>query len=162
MDRDQLADRLRLATTRTVEFSRRFVWNELPDECRYLVSRGRAGANLTLKAGETVYPADVPGQFNHIAVLDLGGVVALLWREGKIPEWINLTVTSADESCTYIELMYCSRFTDQDHRLYYQTSDTSPIVVCGPSIPPGWKAENPEWQTGTYHKFDLYWLHRQR
>lgn len=137
MDRDQLVYRVRLATTRTVEFSRRFVWNELPDECRYLL-----------------IPAREP--------LELEEVMAFLWQEGKIPEWINLTVDSADEACTYIEVKCCGRFTDQDHQLYYQTSDTSPIQVCGPSLPPGWQAENPEWQTGNYHKFDLHWLHRQR
>lgn len=137
MDRDLLVDRLRLATTRAVEYARRFVWNELPDEYLYLVFRGQAP-------------------------LELEDVVAFLWREGKIPEWVNMSVNAADEGFTYIEVNACVRFTDQDDRLYYQTLDTCPVVVCRPGLPPGWLAENPEWQTGNCHKFDLHWLHHQQ
>ncbi len=152
MDQDEFARRLQLATTKTLDFSRQFVWNTLPEHCRYVVVLGGAGPQFKLREGETVYPEDV----GPVGPLDSAGVVALLWREGKVPEWINIRPHSADEVSTELELTCCARFTDQERLLYFfGRVDTSPFQVCGPYLPP-------EWRDGDQSKFDLHWRHQRQ
>lgn len=155
MERDQFAERLSLATTRTVDFGQQFVWNVLPAPCQYLVSLSREGAKHTVHAGETVFPEDAQRAAEYVGPLDVAGVVALVWRAGKIPEWINISVHSADEASTYLELVCCARFTDQERLLYFPQSDICPFQVRGPVVPPGWRGEDGG-------KFDLHWRHQPR
>ncbi len=155
MERDQLARRLHLATTRAVDFSQQFVWNVLPAACQYLVSLSREGAKYSPRVGEMIYPEDAQREEEFVGPVDVAGVVALVWRAGKIPEWINISVHSADEVTTYLELVCCARFTDQERLLYFPLSDTCPFQVRGPVLPPGWRNDDGG-------KFDLHWRHRQR
>jgi hypothetical protein len=152
VDRDEFARRLQLATTQTLDFSRQFVWNNLPEHCRYVVVLGGARPQETLREGETVYPEDL----GPVGPLDVAGVVALLWREGKVPEWIDIKPHSADEVSTILELLCCARFTDQDRLLYFFGQlDTSPFQVRGPNLPR-------EWVAGDHDKFDLHWWHQRQ
>jgi hypothetical protein len=151
VDRDEFARRLQLATSKTLDFSRQFVWNDLPEHCRYVVVLGGAGPQPTLREGETVYPEDV----GPVGPLDVAGVVALLWRGSKVPEWVNIKAHSADEVSTYLELLCCACFTDQDRLLYFEQLDTCPFQVRGPNLPP-------EWLAGDHSKFDLHWRHQRQ
>jgi hypothetical protein len=155
MDRDQFAHRLRLATTRTVDFGRRFVWNGFPAPSQYLVHLSRDGAKHIVHAGEIVFPEDALRAADYVGPLDVAGVVALVWRAGKIPEWINMSVQSVDETSTYLELVCCARFTDRERLLYFPQSDICPFQVRGPAVPPGWQGEDGD-------KFDLHWRHQPR
>src|SRR5690242_246052 len=136
MDRDEFARRLQLATTQTLDFSRQCVWNDLPEHCRYVAVLGGAGLQPTPRDGEAVYPEDV----GRVGPLDVAGVVEVLWRHGTVPEWINISVHSADDASTYIELLCCARFTDQEQLMYFfEQLDTSPFQVRGPSLPWDWQ-----------------------
>ena len=149
MDREEFARRLQLATTQTLDFSRQFVWNNLPEHCRYVAVLGGAGLQPTLTDGETVYPQDVV----PVGPLNVAGVVELLWRHGTVPEWINISAHSADDVSTYVELLCCARFTDRERLMYFfEQLDTSPFQVRGPSLP--W-----HWQRGD-DRFDLHWGHQ--
>jgi hypothetical protein len=150
MDQDVLAQRRQLATTQALEFTHRFVWNVLPAHCQYLLRPGLSGPKPVVQAGQLVFPDDIRKDTGHVGPLAVEGVVAYLWRNGLIPLWINLNVYAADESTTYLELHWCGDFTDRDHFLYYQDSDTCPIQVLGPPLPPRWDDERDG-------KFDLHW-----
>lgn len=150
MDQDQFAQRLRLATERTLEFSRTFVWNVLPEQCHYVVVLGETGFQFRLRDGETVYPEDVQWEAEKVGPLDVAQVVAVLWREGKVPEWIDMAVREADEVATYVELLCCARFTDQERLLYDWSSAITPFQFRGPALPPSWQAKG----SGP---FDLHW-----
>jgi hypothetical protein len=145
MDRDEFARRLQLATTKTLDFSRQFVWNNLPEHCRYVAVLGDAGLQPTLRDGETVYPEEV----GPVGPLDVMGAVEVLWRHGTVPEWINISAHSADDVSTYIELLCCARFTDREQLIYFEQLDTCPFQVRGPSQPL-------EWRRGD-DRFDLHW-----
>jgi hypothetical protein len=43
-------------------------------------------------------------------------VVSLLWRDGKVPVWIDVIPWEAGEHATYFELMCCGRFTAESQR----------------------------------------------
>jgi hypothetical protein len=154
MDQDLLAQRLELATKQTLEFTQQDVWNVLPARTQYLVFPSRYGAQHTVQTGEMVFLEDAQRNPRYVGPLDVAGVVAFLWREGFIPAWIDMSVYAVDETTTYLELLCCARFTNQERLLYYRDSATCPILVCGPHIPP------PGWENEKDGKFDLHWRHK--
>jgi hypothetical protein len=155
VDRDEFVYRLQLASRYTLEFSRRYVWNTLPEHCRYLVRLGEGDRHLEC-VGEMISAEDAQRWPEHVGPLDVAGVVAWLWRDSTIPEWINIRADFADETSSYLELLHCARFTDQDHRLDFPWEDTSPFQVLGPCLPRvGYRVED----DGT---FDLHWYHKWR
>jgi hypothetical protein len=62
--------------------------------------------------------------------------VAELWRDGRVPEWINLSVAGETGAATVIEVVCCGRFTDDDTRLYHDREGAPPFHVLGPALPP--------------------------
>lgn len=44
-------------------------------------------------------------------------VTDLLWRDGKVPEWINISLDDVTEEHAILRLMYTDRFTDKDELL---------------------------------------------
>ena len=153
MDQEVLAQRLELATRQALEFTRRYVWNALPARCQYLLRPGLLGPKPVVQGGQLVFPKagrQDGEEVEESGPLEVAGVVAHLWREGMIPAWININVYAAHETMTYLELHWCGDFTDQDRSLYYQDSDTCPIQVLGPPLPPRWDEEKDG-------KFDLQW-----
>ena len=63
-----------------------------------------------------------------------------LWVDGKVPQWVNLSVVAADEGHTYIEVAVCGRLTDDPTALYHQQEGNPPFHVLGPALPPGWES----------------------
>jgi hypothetical protein len=68
--------------------------------------------------------------------VDAQTVVAELWRDGRIPEWINLSVVGETGAATLIEVVCCGRFTGDDTRLYHAAEGAPPFHVLGPALPP--------------------------
>jgi hypothetical protein len=62
-------------------------------------------------------------------------VVSVLWRDGLVPQWIDISVWDADERATYFELICAGRFMAETHRLYYSWTDVPPFGVKGPVYP---------------------------
>lgn len=67
--------------------------------------------------------------------LKADAVVSLLWRDHRVPEWIDISVWEADMHLTHFDLMCCGRFTAESHRLYYNWTDVPPFGVKGPAYP---------------------------
>jgi hypothetical protein len=67
---------------------------------------------------------------------DAETVVAELWRDGHVPEWINVAVVSETGTATVIEVVCCGRFTNDDSRLYHSQEGAPPFHVLGPALPP--------------------------
>ena len=86
---------------------------------------------------EVVYPDDSTYEKAH-AVMDCTAeqAVAELWREGRVPEWIDVSVIGETGSTTLIQLQCCGRFTADDQRLYHQQGGRPPFQIEGPSFPP--------------------------
>jgi hypothetical protein len=63
-----------------------------------------------------------------------------LWVDGKVPQWINLSVVAADDDHTYIELSVCGRLTSKKAELYHQREGNPPFHVLGPALPPDWES----------------------
>ncbi len=98
-----------------------------------------------LREGEKTYPEDLENRLRKFDNQE--DVVNLLWRNGLVPEWIDLCVFDADENFTHISLACCGRFTSAPSAIYYMY-EYAPFIEKGPALPPGYKQ-------GV--KFDLFW-----
>lgn len=78
-------------------------------------------------------------------------VVAFLWREGKVPEWIDASVVSLDVKSILIHLRCCGRFTESEELLYHRPRGLAAFSIKVPALPPTWESVE---ESG---RFDLYW-----
>jgi hypothetical protein len=112
MDRDLFAARLAGAAEAARAFAGTMIVENLPEQ---LVFRLRGTA---------------------LSKCDAETAVAELWREGHVPEWVNVSVADETGAATVIELLRCDRFTDDDTLLYHRREGSPPFHVLGPVLPP--------------------------
>ena len=139
------------ATDVVLPFSRELLINSLPSSCLYLVFPNQSYDGNPLEDDEEVYPEETLPEGKWVGPLDDAEAVGRLWRAGKVPEWVNVSVHSYDERHTYLELICCGRFTALDKHLYHRHEGYPPFHVLGPALPPRWESVE---ESG---KFDLYW-----
>ena len=136
MTKATLSTRLRQVTILNRDFATRYISNYLPDSNRYLV-RLNQSCDDNLKPDEHVFPDDT----DPAAPLTTDETVDLLCRENRVPEWIDISVERADSEHTYLRLLCCGRFTDDDALLYYRDTEFAPFGCKSPSFPPRWSEE---------------------
>lgn len=149
MDRETFAKHLCLAATSVVPLTREFVLDPLPDATAYLVYLNQSFDENPLRGDEELFPDD--SLEGEPAPCDAGAVIRKLYRSGKIPEWINVSVARADAETTCLRLDYCGRFTAQDDPLYHPLEGYPPFHCLGPPLPPYWKSAE------LNGKFALHW-----
>lgn len=85
---------------------------------------------------ERVFPDD-PESTQTLGPFTTDAVIELLWRDGWVPEWIDLIVHAADETTTTMLLECCGRFTTGTH--LYHTKLSPPFATKIGPLPPGHK-----------------------
>ena len=152
MDRREFEDRLKEVGRQVVLFARQYVQQILPDEVAFLVLPNRSYDGNPLVGDEEVFPGDsLPGERHH-GPWSVAEVVAFLWRDRKVPEWIDASVKAEDGNRTLVELRCCGRFTASDELLYHRRpGGVQPFSVKSPNLPPGWEGVEKS------ERFDLYW-----
>jgi len=146
MDKATFLSRLEEVTGINRDFATRFVSNHLPVSNRYLV-RLNQSCDENLRPAEHVFPCDT----DPVVPLTAAETVDLLCRENRVPEWIDISVDRADSEHTYLLLLCCGRFTDDETLLYYRDTGLSPFGCKSPSFPPRWSEEQ--------GRFDLHSRH---
>ena len=152
MDRALFLDRLTTATDRAVAHARSMVVNELPGQVRYRVLLNQSYDGNPLGPEEQVFLRDMADR--DLLLDDCEQVVDRLWRAGSVPEWINVSVRSADERFTLVQLLCCGRFIAREAILYHQREGISPFHVLSPPMPPG------SCDGKTCQPFNLFWRQR--
>ena len=129
-----------------------------PEDFRFrLVGASYASANF----GKTMVDCDVPFDFRYCVILnssydgnreedevvfpedaevihwDLSSkeVVELLCRDGKVPQWIDISLVYCENQHSHLELSCCGRFHSDDSRLYYYGQGTQPFGIKSPVLP---------------------------
>jgi len=149
ISRERFSTNLVLATQHALEFARTLVFNELPDAIRYVVYLGASFDDYALTDDEKTFSEDYTERTRLYS--DSSDVVSLLWRDGKVPEWIDVTVVSEDGKYTNIKLDCCGRYSANAADIYHAHEGQAPFHVLGPSAPP-------EYGLGEEGiKYDLYW-----
>jgi hypothetical protein len=130
------------------DFTRTMVVNTLPDAIVYTIFYGCSYDGNPLIGDEKTFPDDYTDR--PISTLSPDDVTKYLWRDGFIPEWINVTVSHEDGAHTYISLECCGRYSATVNRMYHIREGRPPFHVLGPPLPPDYESEDGA-------KFDLYW-----
>ena len=149
MQKETFSEHLIKATECSVTFAKQYVWNPLPGPFLYIVLLNQSYDGNPLRPGEHVFPNDLEGFGERVGPLSTSQAVELLWRNGLVPEWIDVSVHRTDGRHTFMELLCCGRFTDRGAYLYYAMTDACPFGCKGPMMPPGWKCGD--------KPFDLNW-----
>lgn len=137
MEREVFTQRFLAASARARDFARGFVEESLPDAMLFRVRLNASYDGPPLRENERVFPEDDA----HVVAKGLSRcrsaeVVDALWRDGMVPEWVDVSVIGAFEDATLVEVLACDRFTANEQLLYDQDEGLAPFHVLGPSLPP--------------------------
>jgi hypothetical protein len=140
VDRNLFAARLHEASELARDFARELVREPLPDDLHFRVHLNSSYDGNPLVGDEVVYPGD--SAFDkaitlHDVIEDQ--VVGALWRAGRVPEWVNLSVAGETGVATLIDVVSCGRFTADENLLYHTHEGRPPFHVLGPTLPVGYE-----------------------
>jgi hypothetical protein len=141
MTKEAFTELLQFASTVARKFANRFVHITLPETYRYFVHLNHSFDGNLLRPDQQVFPEDTAKFGECIGPLTASAVVDLLWRDGLLPEWVDISPLRADAEHTYFQLVCCGRFTADDSRLYYSSREWGPFGIKSPSFPPSWSEE---------------------
>jgi hypothetical protein len=127
MKRSDFETNLRKAIRSTLEATREFVSDDLPSDVRLLIAPNCSFDGNPLKDDEEIYPGEELSPLTTLAPKTEADVCACLYRNGKVPEWINLQADSTDEDYTYLVLECCGRFTAMEKHLYHRGGGIPPF-----------------------------------
>jgi hypothetical protein len=137
MERITFALRLHEAAAAARKFALSHVEEKLPEPLRFRVRLNCSYDGNPLRSDETLYPEDSsPERTRRFIRCTEDEAVTLLWRDGKIPEWIDISVVNEIDSTTILELRCCGRFTSDEKLLYHAWQGRPPFHVVGPTLPP--------------------------
>jgi hypothetical protein len=137
MDRALFATRLHEAAIAARTFAEKFIEEDLPELLRFRLRLNSSYDGNPRVGDEVVCPDDgTHERASELRDCSEQQVVDALWRDGRVPEWIDVAVTSETGSATLVQLLCCGRFTATDERLYHQREGRPPFHVTGPELPP--------------------------
>jgi hypothetical protein len=137
VDRGAFEVRLREAARRAVEFARQHVREALTDEVAFRVYPNQSCDENPRVGDEAVFPDDSLPDGEYHGPWSAERVADFLWRDGRVPEWIDIAVRDTDGRHTVVSLRCCGRFTAQDDLLYHSGTGLPPFSVKSPYLPPG-------------------------
>jgi hypothetical protein len=118
MTRERFDALLDMATAHTVAVARPMVVEALPDEVCYQLLGDR---NMPTT------PAMTKEDF-----------VQRVWREGKIPEWIDLSVFARSDSRTHVGVILAEKFVEDESHCVYAKRGQGPFGIKSPRLPWDW------------------------
>ena len=120
------------ASEHAVRFGERYVVQELPSTFRYHVQLNQSfDGNAT--SDEVLYPEDGGKEAVRVSAET---VVALLFRDGRCPEWIDVNVEAVGTGFTLLSLLCCGRYTNDRKKMYYEDQGLGPFGIKSPYLPP--------------------------
>ena len=129
MKKDDFKENLEKAINGLLDFTRQMVINNLPDTYKFIIKTNCSYDVNELEGDEEIYPDDKINETSPINPASTSTVIDYLWRNEKVPQWINVYVSSCDSNFTYITLECCGRYSSVlNHK-------DGPFRGLGPSIP---------------------------
>jgi len=135
VDRSVFSQHFSDAARVALDFAKQYLEEPLPDEMRFRVhlnSSHDANAGAEFK----LFPEDSSDD-RALATkhLNEAGVVELLWRDGFVPQWVDLIVVGETGDTTILDVIACGRYADDERRLYYVETGLAPFSPKGPVLP---------------------------
>jgi hypothetical protein len=146
MDNGEFGRRLNRAGRLARETAQQHVLEALPEVLRYTIApvddpRGRRGPADTVKfiGGRFIKP-------EALVLVHASRAVHLLWVDGKVPAWVNLSVSSLDAETTHVSVTYSHDLVPADEdrlppdAVVPKEGSLAPFRVRGPAMPSGWQS----------------------
>lgn len=139
MDHDIFKNRFVAAYEKSVEFGQEFVLENLPRNVLF---------NLNLNAS---YDGNASSEFKlfpedsdmstgiRTKGIELDSAIYYLYRDGMVPQWVNLQLAGVTNGSAIVGIDSCGRFTADEELLYHQGEGWPPFHVLGPILPVGYK-----------------------
>jgi len=149
IDRDWFHNQLVEATVSVRDFTLGLITQDLPKAARYLVLSDLDFYAKADQSGDS-RSKTLEESRGFLGPFTADEAVDHLFRNGEVPEWVDISVEAEDRDYCYYRLLICPRFSADTESLYYTWDGTEPFGLKGPSIPLGWESVE------TSGKFDLY------
>lgn len=131
MQEEEFKHLLLSTTDYTKQFALEYIKNELPSENAYNICLSLSHDDPALTQFDS-YPQD-SGKIIELA--DVDTVIKTLLRNGKVPVWIDISVTTVQKRKTVLTLLCAGRYSDNNNELYYHQQGTGPFGVKSPNFP---------------------------
>jgi hypothetical protein len=136
VERQVFAARFAASAEAAWAFTQLMVTEDLPMPLLFRVRLNQSYDRRAPLPGEVRFPEDsARGRALALNRCDARTAVGELWRDGRVPEWVNVAVVDETGTATIIEIVCCGRFTDDDDRLYHNAEGAPPFHVLGPALP---------------------------
>jgi hypothetical protein len=133
MTPEQFHTLLVAASFLSLRFAKQYVNHDLPiDAFEYRVDLNQS-CDYHATADEVLYPSDDGRTVQRVTERE---VVALLCRDGKCPEWIDVSAEAVGPGVTVFRLLCCGRYTGDNSKMYYASRGLGPFGVKSPVLPP--------------------------
>ena len=135
MEKPDFHSLLNNSTKLCVDFAENYVLDVLSKNVKYKVLFNVSQDNPDLEQFD-IYPKD---NNRVVQLVSDAEVVELLYRNGKVPVWIDISVESAHNGFTVIQLLCSGRYSAASNEFYYSKSGTGPFGIKSPTFPPNYK-----------------------
>ncbi|MFD2943067.1 hypothetical protein [Flavobacterium notoginsengisoli] len=138
MTKEDFLFHLQGASFVTLKFAERYVKDKLVTDFKYNVILTVA-SNIDGSNKFDIYPEE-----NDIIKLDLTEieVVDLLYRNNKIPIWIDISVLKSSRKSTTFNLLCSGKYSNDKNDYYYNQNGSGPFGVKSPKLPINYKEGN--------------------
>ncbi|CAM3712990.1 hypothetical protein [Flavobacterium chungbukense] len=135
MKKEEFLFCLKGASFVALKFAERYVKDKLVTDFKYNVILTVAGNIVGVKQFE-IYPEE-----KDIIKLDLtdNEVVDLLYRNNKIPIWIDISVLKSSRKSTTFNLLCSGKYSGDKDDYYYNENGSGPFGVKSPNFPLNYK-----------------------
>ena len=129
MTKEDFRENLKKALDGLINFTQEMVTNKLSYQYKFIIKTNRSYDGNPLENDEEVFPHDRIDAKSSINPASELTVIDYLWRNGKVPQWINVQVSHCDDDFSYISLECCGRYSA------FLNHKDGPFRALGPSIP---------------------------
>ena len=119
------------STDQAVKFGQEFISNRISNHVTYDIEFN--SSHDKSHVGFDVYKID---DERIDCNLSFEEVVRRVYRDGKVPAWIDISIVKSGRRNTRLNLLCAGRYTDKIEDLYYVSQGTHPFGIKSPLLPP--------------------------
>ena len=135
MQEDEFKQLLASATEQAKQFVLNYIVNELSADNAYQIRLSLSHDDPELTQFD-LYPED---NGKIVDMTDVSKVITTLLRKGKVPVWIDISVSEIKKDKTVLTLLCAGRYSDNINELYYHQRGLGPFGVKSPDLPVNYK-----------------------
>ncbi|HRK82191.1 MAG TPA: hypothetical protein PLZ12_12185 [Saprospiraceae bacterium] len=113
------------------DFAKDFVTDELPANFKYSVSLSQSFDDRS----STLFDFFPDDDDKSLEFIDAAEAVEVLFRNNKVPVWIDISVESTFNQHTVFRLLCAGRYSSDEQALYYANNGTGSFGIKSPALP---------------------------